>query len=174
MNSRLGVVAALGVLILAVGCQKGTHADKAASESATQAQSASSDTAQASSTTAEKETASTTSKSTSGASKSGNNGLTLYYEDNAKAVDMRQGQTLVVVLDANHSSGYKWALIDKKLSSVAQDGSPAYAAPSGKQENGTETWRFRAVHPGEELVRFEYGRGWGQPDRTFRFTAKVQ
>ena len=174
MNGLLRIIATLGILILAVaGCGKGSKTDTAQStneatgtQAGSEAQGSDAATQSSGSTAEEKASPSPAQRSAS----------TLTEPDNGTTADLRVGQILTVVLDANRENGFDWVLLDSKSNVIAQDGAPAYAAPGPKMENGKETWRFRAVKPGEETVRMEYRRAMAQhlPERTFRFTATVR
>ena len=165
------VIATLGILILAVsGCQKGSQTGKA--QSAKEG-----DGAPAGSEAQEPHAATTGSgHTTKAAAPAGRSASTLTQADDGRTLDLHAGQTVVVVLDSNRSSGFNWVVLESKTNSIVQDGAPTYVPPGPKKENGTETWRFRAVHPGEETVRMEYRRAMAQhlPERTFRFTANVR
>jgi predicted secreted protein len=174
MKSLPRIIAALGILILAVaGCQKGSRTGKAQSANEEGG-------AQAGSETKESDTAThgsaSTAEGTTAPRHAEHGASTLTQPDDGKTVDLRAGQTVVVVLDSNHENGFNWVLLDSKANVIAQDGAPAYAPAGPKKENGTETWRFHAVRPGEETVRMEYRRAMAQhlPERTFRFTATVR
>jgi len=180
MNLRLRVLAALGISILAVvGCQKGNQAggtkEVASKEVASK---------EAAGVAKEGEAGSKAPPSGEQPAKTGDvrhdagsarGASTLTEADNERALTLRQGQTVVVVLASNRSTGFSWAMVDSTMNVLVRDGAPAYAPPSGKRDNGTETWRFRAVRPGEQTIRLEYRREWAQhvPERTFRFTAVV-
>jgi len=96
--------------------------------------------------------------------------------DNEMEFNFRQGQIITVMLDSNRASGLSWDLVEPSGSVLVRDGNPVYAVAKGKNGAGTETWRFRATKPGQQLVRMEYRRKWAQsvPERTFRFTATVK
>jgi len=99
---------------------------------------------------------------------------TLTASDDGREVTLRQGQTVTVVLDSNHSNGFTWAVTSPTAGVIVPSGKGAYAVKSGGR--GTETWRFLAMKPGRQTVRLEYRTEWTQnmPERTFRFTAIVK
>ena len=171
MKGLSRVIATLGILVLAVaGCQKGSQTSKA--QSAKEG-----DGARAGSETKEPHAATTGSGNTAkAAAPAGRSASTLTAADDGRTLDLHVGQTLVVVLDSNRLSGFNWVVLESKTNVIAQDGTPTYVPPGPKKDNGTETWRFRAVRPGEQTVRMEYRRAYAQhlPERTFRFTATVR
>lgn len=173
MKGPLRVIATLGILILAVaGCQKGSQTSKTQSAAPKEE-----DGAGAGSHAQEPHAAATGSGNTAKtATPAGRSASTLTQADDGTTLDLHVGQTVVVVLDSNRSSGFNWVVLESKSNAIAQDGTPAYVPPGPKKDNGTETWRFRAVRPGEQTVRMEYRRAMAQnlPERTFRFTARVR
>ncbi len=167
MSVSFRLLAAVGVLVLAVaGCQQGKEkAEKAKTKSgdaATRGASASSAGGGAGKAAAD--------------SRTGGSALTLRAADDGKVLNLRQGQVVTVVLDSNRSAGFSWVMGDPTGTSLTRDSGPIYVQKSGKGSGGTETWRFRAVRPGRQTVRLEYGRPWTRnvPERTFRFTATVR
>jgi predicted secreted protein len=170
MKSLPRIIATLGILILAVaGCQKGTQKETAQNTSEAGG-------AQAGSEAKESDAATrSTTEGKAAPAPVEHSASTLTQPDDGKTVDLHVGQIVTAVLDSNHENGLNWVLLDSKSNVMAQDGTPAYA-PSPKMENGKETWRFRAVKPGEETVRMEYRRAMAQhvPERTFRFVATVR
>jgi predicted secreted protein len=191
MSLRFRVFAVVGVLALALcGCQKGN----------TNASSGTPDMSEAAKTDSKGDNSSTKSGGTaekSGAKRATHTNAkheaaeggkkashepaamksgTLTEADNEMEFNFRQGQIITVVLDSNKASGLSWNLIEPSGSVIVRDGSPVYAAARGKNGVGTETWRFRATKPGQQLVRMEYRRKWAEsvPERTFRFTGMVK
>jgi inhibitor of cysteine peptidase len=96
--------------------------------------------------------------------------------DNSGQVTLKQGQELVIALEANPTTGYKWELADCDRSVLSQQGEPSYAAsqPVRPGSSGLESWRFTAQAKGETGLRLVYHRPWEEdtePAQTF--TAKV-
>jgi predicted secreted protein len=94
--------------------------------------------------------------------------------DDGREISLRQGQTVNVVLDSNHSKGFAWAMTSPTAGVLVPEGKGLYAVKSGGR--GAETWRFLAMKPGRQTVRLEYRTEWtrNMPERTFRFTASVK
>src|SRR5208337_23063 len=93
-------------------------------------------------------------------------------QDNGKEVDLPQGGTLVVRLEANPSTGYSWTVKGDpsplklvKLSYRKNNSNRAAGAPS------TQELRLAATSSGIVLLDLEYRRPWeynAAPARTFR------
>jgi inhibitor of cysteine peptidase len=175
MNLRLRVLAALGISILAVvGCQKGNQAG-GTKEVASKEVAGGAKEGEAGSKAHPSDERPAEAGDVRHDAGSARAASTLTEVDNERVIALRQGQTVVVVLASNRSTGLRWTLVDSTTNVVVRDGAPAYSPPAGKRDNGTETWRFRSVKPGEQTMRLEYRREWAQhvPERTFRFTAVV-
>lgn len=170
---------AVGVIFLAaVGCQKGTQAGAkgkgeagAGGAGSKQSEASAGKTSGGESSTKETSTGKATESQASRQSR-----LTLTMPDHGKYLELRQGQVVTVVLPSNHSAGLSWSMAKAQGTAIVPDGKAAYSAPTTKgEEEGTETWRFRAAQPGEQTVRLEYGRGWQSiPEKTFSFRASVR
>ncbi len=95
------------------------------------------------------------------------------------AIRMLQGDTLVVTLDSNPSSGYRWQVrpIDGAL--LQQIGSadllPAEVAPGTVGAANDTVYRFRAAAPGTGPLELAYLRPFetAPPQRTVRYDVTV-
>ena len=86
-----------------------------------------------------------------------------------QTAQLKPGQTLVLRLNANHTTGYSWQLV--KFDGDALDSAaPAYEtdqhAPGVAGSGGTEVWRFTALKTGHQSIRLEYRRPWEAPGMT--------
>ena len=95
-------------------------------------------------------------------------------------VELRRGQELIVTLDANPTTGYRWEIVDGAPAALEPVGEGHYApapVPCGRVgSGGTMTWRFRAVGPASGTLRLEYRRPWEKdspPARTFNCAVVV-
>ena len=174
MNLR--VLAAIGVLMMlaAAGCQKSpeTRNTSASPAKLNATPDTPANTAGVSATKSKAAPTANPADESSGA-RPGKSVSTLTAADDSKEINLRQGQVITVVLDANRAKGFKWVIASPAGNVIQPQGDAAYAVKAG---HGAETWRFRAVKPGRQTVRLEYRREWTQnmPERTFRFTAMVQ
>lgn len=95
-------------------------------------------------------------------------------------VRVAPGQVLVVPLSANPSTGFTWVWDEGAAAGVlVQDGEPSMSAPDPERigSGGTQTWRFRAVKPGDATLRLDYRRAWeaDQPAaQTLRWRIEVR
>lgn len=97
------------------------------------------------------------------------------FAQSGSSIDLRVGDTLLVALDGNPTTGFDWALVGP--ASPALDlaersfavSSTALGAP------GTVTYRFRAVAQGSTDLVMNYSRSFESvpPARTFKLTVRV-
>lgn len=83
--------------------------------------------------------------------------------DSAAPVALSVGETVVVQVEANPSTGYGW-IVDQAAAAgtLEQVGEPAMALsnPGAVGGGGTQTWRFRALAKGQGELRMDYRRAW--------------
>jgi inhibitor of cysteine peptidase len=96
-------------------------------------------------------------------------------------VRLAPAQELIVNLDGNQTTGYRWFLTRSVEPIVVQVGEPLYAqrASEGRLQGagGVTTFRFRAGSAGETQLSFAYRRPWEvnlPPARTVRFDIRVE
>ena len=102
--------------------------------------------------------------------------------DNGKAVTVKVGDTVQVILAGNPTTGYSWltSLGDKDAVVLQQQGEAAYAQESTDQSlvggGGTFTFTFKAAAPGQVVLKFDYARPWEsvQPLQTYSVTVTVK
>jgi predicted secreted protein len=86
--------------------------------------------------------------------------------DSRAFTDLRQGDTLVVMLAANRSTGYGWQIANDPGDVLASLGPAAYvvdsAAAAAQGAAGMEVFRFTARRLGQQSLRFDYRRPWEQ------------
>jgi len=106
--------------------------------------------------------------------------LSLSESDNGKTVTVTEGQNLVVKLQSNPSTGYKWNV-------ASTDRTFGYPATTQFLKNsdavgsgGIERLSWKTKSPlsmvGEHKVTLEYKRPWetnASPAKTFKFTVKI-
>lgn len=87
--------------------------------------------------------------------------LTLEFAQSGGRFILMQGEELRIRLAANHSTGYRWAMINEApgteaLSLVEE---PGYIAEGGLPgRGGEEVWHFRATGTGPTILYFAYRR----------------
>jgi len=96
-------------------------------------------------------------------------------------VKLARGDTLVVRLDANPSTGYSWTALDAAPAILVPDGEPVYrpreAAANTAGAGGVTTFRLRAISAGRGTLAFAYRRAWDTgvpPARMVRYIVVVE
>jgi inhibitor of cysteine peptidase len=103
-------------------------------------------------------------------------GLTLTQADNGKSVEARQGDPIVIRLDENPTTGYRWA-VDKSNDGVIalQHMDYAQASGTGVGGGGQRTFTFKAIGSGTAAIQLKLWRDWeGDKSITDRFNVTVQ
>ena len=118
--------------------------------------------------------------STDGGSPAGGE-VVLHDADNGKPVSLSTGQTLVVTLPSNRTTGFSWSVTQNGAPQLAQQGEPEYAteaAGTGRVgAGGTDTFRFNAAQAGAGTLTLEYSRPFEQgqqPAQTFTVPVTVK
>jgi inhibitor of cysteine peptidase len=101
--------------------------------------------------------------------------ITLTRADNGNAVALRVGDRLVVRLEENPSTGYRWALEihDEEVVSLQHQeyGPFPHAAVGG---GGQRSWTFIAQKAGTDALQLKLWRPWeGENSITRRFTVTL-
>ena len=102
--------------------------------------------------------------------------------DEGTEITLRMGDSLVVALDSNPTTGYSWSLVSISNESVLQKVSDEYVpdpTPTGEPvagSGGEEIWSFQPVASGTALIQMEYIRPWEpeEPAGCFNLTIIVQ
>jgi inhibitor of cysteine peptidase len=87
--------------------------------------------------------------------------LKLSREDNAKLIELRQGDVIILSLQETPTTGYRWAVdnIDEKILELQNEG--FHIAPkAGLGGNGTRTFSFRAIAVGSVNLKLKLWREW--------------
>lgn len=102
-------------------------------------------------------------------------------EDQGSTVELEVGQTLVVELISNPTTGYSWQVLELDAGVLAQQGEPEYVEDSQSEglvgAGGTETFRFEALLAGQTTLSLGYLRPWEEnvdPIETFTITVTVR
>jgi inhibitor of cysteine peptidase len=81
--------------------------------------------------------------------------------DAGHLIALRIGRELVLNLESNPSTGYRWVQADTETPVLIVFGKPAYKQGSPLPgAGGVESWTFRAVERGAQTLKFEYRRPW--------------
>jgi inhibitor of cysteine peptidase len=94
-----------------------------------------------------------------------------------KQVELSLGDSLVVTLASNVTTGYSWTLTGISDESVLQKTKSEYVAPKTNLmgAGGTEVWTFKALKVGNSTISMGYSRPWEStpPVETFSLTIVV-
>ena len=83
--------------------------------------------------------------------------------DDSGGLTTKVGDTFVIRLEANHTTGYSWSLVDstpgivQKVSDVYE---PYNTTGNIVGSGGTEIWTFKAIAKGTVTLTFDYVRPW--------------
>ncbi len=101
--------------------------------------------------------------------------------DNGKAVAVKAGEDVQVILDGNPTTGYTWTATVSDPAVLQQQGDPVYAQgntdPSIVGAGGTFTFTFKAAAAGEVTLKFDYARPFETgvaPIQTYSMTVTVK
>jgi len=109
----------------------------------------------------------------------GSNNLNVDDSYSGKQVELAVGQSLVVTLDSNASTGYSWSLAQNSDDSVLNETGNKYLAPQTTLvgAGGKEEWTFKALKKGTSSISMVYRRSWEKdtpPAKTFDLTVVVK
>lgn len=98
-------------------------------------------------------------------------------EDNGSSHTIRKGQTLVVSLESNPTTGYSWQpVFDAQF--LEQIGEAEFDPESDLVgAGGMETFRFKALQPGTTTLTLNYLRPWeadSPPEEVFELALTVE
>jgi inhibitor of cysteine peptidase len=93
-------------------------------------------------------------------------------------INLHMGQELVLNLESNPTTGYRWFLQDVRNSGLTTLGEPVYQrGGSLPGAGGVESWIFRASKAGDRTLRLEYRHPWEKetpPARSVVFQLRVR
>ena len=93
-------------------------------------------------------------------------------------VQLSVGESLVVTLASNATTGYSWTLDKNSDEGVLHESGHEYIAPNTTLvgAGGKEVWTFKAIKKGTSTISMEYSRPWEEgipPVETFDLTVVV-
>ncbi len=104
--------------------------------------------------------------------------ITVGAEDAGRTVKLYKGDTLVIALEGNPTTGYTWIPAAQDPALLSQVGdvevTPQSEAPGA---GGTVVLHFNAVAQGQTVFKLEYKRSWETdvtPEKTFEITVLVR
>ena len=100
---------------------------------------------------------------------------TLTQEDNGKTIEIKTGDSLVVNLDENPTTGYRWAVERGSEDLLNPSGSEFIQNPDAKTgAGGTRVFTFQALKPGKTSLNIKHWRAWqGDSSVTHRFGVEI-
>jgi len=108
----------------------------------------------------------------------GSNNVNVDSSYSGKQVELSVGQSLVVTLESNATTGYSWALAQNSDESVLSKTGDEYVAPQTTLvgAGGKEEWAFKALKKGNSTISLGYSRPWEStpPAKTFDLTVVVK
>ncbi|HYD81338.1 MAG TPA: protease inhibitor I42 family protein [Paucimonas sp.] len=92
-------------------------------------------------------------------------------QQSGRSVELAQGESLVVRLKENPTTGYRWTVESADGLTLEGDGGGAAGAPGTA---GLHEFRFRALQAGRHELRMKHWREWeGDKSAIGRFVVQV-
>lgn len=83
--------------------------------------------------------------------------------DNSGAIETKVGETFIIKLESNPTTGYLWRLAEP-APKIVEKVSNVYKATDTQGKivgsGGIEEWTFKAIAKGKVTITFEYVRPW--------------
>lgn len=104
----------------------------------------------------------------------------LVQEQDRCPLELDKGQTLVLTLPSNPTTGFRWVVKDAAPGVLRSLGLEVYNAPEDAGlvgGAGESTWRFSAAQPGDGRLLLVYQRPWETdiaPEQTFDCPVHVE
>lgn len=96
--------------------------------------------------------------------------------DSGSAIEVSNGQSILIQLDANSTTGYAWqqapGLDESVVKFVSESYQQATASPGMVGVGGTDTWTYEAVGAGTTTIALAYQRA-SDPTAAESFTVNV-
>lgn len=91
--------------------------------------------------------------------------VNLSAKDNGGQIEVDAGQTLVLTLESNPTTGFRWEVVEDKDAVLQPTGDAEFKVaseldPPPPGTGGVEIFRFEAVQAGETLLELVYHRPW--------------
>jgi len=102
--------------------------------------------------------------------------------DNGRQVELQKGQALVITLESNPSTGFRWGVVELEEDILRQMGEPEFKVSDPREPpppgtGGWETFRFEAISAGQTALELVYHRPWEEgeePLETFSLQVVVR
>jgi inhibitor of cysteine peptidase len=104
--------------------------------------------------------------------------ITIGEQEAGKEIHLHRGDTLVIMLDGNVTTGFNWLPAQQYSAVLSQVGEPEVTPESAQLgAPGKIVLRFSAVGLGTTLLHLDYRRSWETgvaPEKTFEVTVVVE
>lgn len=98
-------------------------------------------------------------------------------DKHCKPLKVKQGQEIIVTLETNPSTGYKWLIVNQPHFLTLIEPEPGDANPGRKDIIGKPdriSWHYKIQGKGEDNLRYVYQRPWEKNrDATRTFNCKI-
>jgi inhibitor of cysteine peptidase len=102
--------------------------------------------------------------------------------ENGGTVELKTGETLMISLDSNPSTGYSWEIQETDETLLKLKGDPEFVQPPDNGTpivgaGGTQVFRFEALKAGTTTLTLVYHRPWEKdvaPIDTYSLTVAVK
>ena len=76
--------------------------------------------------------------------------------------EIKVGESFQFELDTNPSTGYSWNWSNQQSVSIVELTDKKFISnrPNGPGAGGMETWFFKGLKSGSDILKLEYKRGW--------------
>ncbi|MFH0890073.1 MAG: protease inhibitor I42 family protein [Candidatus Aenigmatarchaeota archaeon] len=92
------------------------------------------------------------------------NEIVLTGADNNKSIEISSGQSFLLGLESNPSTGYTWDITGYSPLILSQTGKAGFSQPEQNPElvgaPGTQTFHFRGISAGKTTLTLVYHRPW--------------
>jgi inhibitor of cysteine peptidase len=101
--------------------------------------------------------------------------ITLTKEDNGKTIELKAGDKLVVYLDENPTTGYRWTVEQGGEGIFDPPNSEFIQTPEAKTgAGGKRVFTFHALKPGKTSLKLKHWRAWqGDSSVTTHFSVEI-
>ncbi len=103
--------------------------------------------------------------------------ITLGAQDDGRTITLKSGDTLIIELEGNPTTGFSWEVGAVDDAILAAQGDPDYTASETGLvgSGGVFTFTFKAAHKGQTPLQLVYHRSWEEvaPADTFDLTVVV-
>ena len=85
--------------------------------------------------------------------------------DNGRRIELEKGQVLVITLESNPTTGYRWEVVEFEEPILQQMGGAEFKVSDPREPpppgtGGWETFRFEATSAGQMALNLVYHRPW--------------